>query len=121
MLGWGTQIVFVQGDWQYILMIDLGNLAYSSIWLAPASGGPAHRVTADRSMHMSPAWASERSLLFVSDQDGGRDAYELSLSGDGSPRGAPVRITTGLIVAHGCEQVERKPTEALPAWEAGRG
>ena len=92
----GRWIAFVQGDFQYIRMIDLGNIAYSGIWLAPAAGGAAHRVTDERSLHVSPAWASARSLLFVSDQDGGRDAYQLSLSGDGEPRGAPVRITTGL-------------------------
>jgi Tol biopolymer transport system component/tRNA A-37 threonylcarbamoyl transferase component Bud32 len=92
----GRWIAFVQGNRQYINVIDLGNLAYSSIWLAPASGGKPHRVTDERSAHASPAWASARSLLYVSDQDGGRDAYEISLTNDGSPRAAPVRITTGL-------------------------
>ena len=92
----GRWIAYVQGNRQYINVIDLGNLAYSSIWLAPASGGKPHRVTDERSAHASPAWASARSLLFVSDQDGGRDAYEVSLTNDGSPRAAPVRITTGL-------------------------
>jgi eukaryotic-like serine/threonine-protein kinase len=92
----GRWIAFVQGDLQFIRMVDLGNLAHSSIWLAPATGGAAHRVTDERSLYASPAWASPRSLLFVSDQDGGRDAYQLALSSDGSPRGVPVRITTGL-------------------------
>jgi Tol biopolymer transport system component/tRNA A-37 threonylcarbamoyl transferase component Bud32 len=92
----GRWIAFVQGNRQYINVIDLGNLGYSSIWLAPASGGTSRRITDERSLHASPAWASARSLLFVSDQDGGRDAYEISLTSDGSPRGDPVRITTGL-------------------------
>jgi serine/threonine-protein kinase len=92
----GRWIAFVQGNRQYINVIDLGNLANSSIWLAPTSGGQPHRVTDERSAHASPAWASARSLLYVSDQDGGRDAYEISLTNDGSPRAAPVRITTGL-------------------------
>jgi Tol biopolymer transport system component/tRNA A-37 threonylcarbamoyl transferase component Bud32 len=92
----GRWIAYVQGNRQYINVIDLGNLAYSSIWLAPAIGGTPHRVTDERSAHASPAWASAQSLLFVSDQDGGRDAYEISLKNDGSPRAAPVRITTGL-------------------------
>jgi len=92
----GRWIAFVEGNFQYIEMTDLGNSAYSGIWLAPASGGTPHRVTDERSLHVSPAWASARSLLFVSDQDGGRDAYALALTSDGSPRGAPVRITTGL-------------------------
>ena len=92
----GRWIAFVQGDLQYIRLTDLGNLAHNSIWLAPASGGNAHRITDESSMHASPAWISERSLLLVSDQEGGRDAYELSLARDGSPSAAPVRITTGL-------------------------
>ena len=92
----GRWIAYVQGNRQYVNVIDLGNLANSSIWLAPASGGPPRRLTDERSAHASPAWASARSLLFVSDQDGGRDAYEISLTNDGSPRGAAVRITTGL-------------------------
>jgi eukaryotic-like serine/threonine-protein kinase len=92
----GRWIAFVQGNRQYVNVIDLGNLAHSSIWLAPADGGKAHAVTDERSLHASPTWASARSLLYVSDQDGGRDAYEISLTNDGSPRNAPVRITTGL-------------------------
>jgi eukaryotic-like serine/threonine-protein kinase len=92
----GRWIAFVQGNRQYVNVIDLGNLANSSIWLAPVSGGTPHRVTDERSAHASPAWASARSLLYVSDQDGGRDAYEISLTHDGLPRATPVRITTGL-------------------------
>ena len=92
----GRWIAFVEGNRQYINEIDLGNLAHSSLWLVPASGGEPHRVTDERSLHASPAWVSARSLLFVSDQDGGRDVYEMSLTSGGSPRAAPVRITTGL-------------------------
>ena len=92
----GRWIAFVQGDLQYIRLSDLGNVAHSSIWIAPASGGAAQRVTDERSLHASPVWASAQSLLFVSDQDGGRDAYALTLARDGSPRGEALRITTGL-------------------------
>ncbi|HMA23188.1 MAG TPA: protein kinase, partial [Gemmatimonadaceae bacterium] len=92
----GQWIAYVQGNRQYINEIDLGNLAHSAIWLAPASGGKPPAVTDERSLHASPAWASARSLLYVSDQDGGRDVYEISLTNAGSPRASPVRITTGL-------------------------
>ncbi len=92
----GQWIAFVQGNFQNIEMMDLGNSAHSGIWLASVSGGKPRPVTDDRSLHASPVWASDRSLLFVSDQDGGRDAYALTLTSDGSPRGIPVRITTGL-------------------------
>jgi serine/threonine-protein kinase len=92
----GKWIAFVQGDKQYINLSDLGNLAQNSIWLAPSGGGTAHRISDEKSMHASPAWVSDRSLLFVADADGGRDVYQLTLSRDGSPQGAPVRISTGL-------------------------
>ena len=92
----GQWIAFVQGDWQYISTTDLGNLAHSGIWLVPAAGGTARTVTDARSLTMSPAWASDRSLLFISDREGGRDVYQASLTRDGSLRGAPTRLTTGL-------------------------
>jgi serine/threonine-protein kinase len=118
----GRWIAFVQGDIQYVQMIDLGNIAHSGIWLVPAAGGPARRVTDERSLHVSPAWASTRSLLFVSDQDGGRDAYELSLGADGAPKGAAVRITTGLsphgiaVSLDGSRFVFSAFTETSNAW-----
>jgi TolB protein len=118
----GRWIAFVQGDLQFIRMVDLGNLAHSSIWIAPAAGGAAHRVTDERSLHASPVWVSARSLLFVSDQDGGRDAYQLSLSRDGSPSGAPMRVTTGLgphgigVSRDGARFVYSAFTETSNAW-----
>jgi serine/threonine-protein kinase len=118
----GKWIAFVQGDIQYVQMIDLGNIAFSAVWLVPAAGGSAQRVTDDRSMHASPAWASARSLLFVSDRDGGRDAYQVALSGEGAPRGAPVRITTGLsphgiaVSLDGSRFVFSAFTETSNAW-----
>jgi Tol biopolymer transport system component len=92
----GRWIAFVGGNLQYVSLADLGNSARCGIWLLPSSGGAAHRVTDEHSLHVSPAWASERSLLFVSDQDGGRDVYQLALDRDGLPRGTARRLTTGL-------------------------
>ena len=118
----GRWIAFVQGDIQYVQMIDLGNIAQSGIWLVPAAGGATHRVTDDRSLHVSPAWASARALLFVSDQDGGRDAYEVAIAGDGAPNGTPRRITTGLsphgiaVSLDGSRFVFSAFTESSNAW-----
>jgi eukaryotic-like serine/threonine-protein kinase len=92
----GRWIAFVGGNLQYVTLADIGNSARCGIWLVPSLGGSPHRVTDERSLHVSPAWTSERSLLFVSDQDGGRDVYQLALSEDGLPRGTPRRLTTGL-------------------------
>jgi Tol biopolymer transport system component len=47
-------------------------------------------------MNVSPAWLPDGTLLFVSNRDGARDIYVVRLDRSGAPRGAPVRLTTGL-------------------------
>ena len=79
----GRWIAFVSGNVQYP---PIGNIAPSSIWVVPASGGAPIRVTQDRPLHTSPVWLPDsRSLLYVSDQDGGRDVYFVRLSKSGAP------------------------------------
>jgi Tol biopolymer transport system component len=90
----GRWIAYVSGNVQYP---PTGNLAPSSIWVARAAGGAPIRVTEDRPLHTSPVWLPDsRGLIYVSDQDGGRDVYFVRLSRAGAPEGAPVRLTTGL-------------------------
>ena len=90
----GRWIAFVSGNPQYP---PTANLAPSSLWVVSVNGGTPIRLTDDRPLHTSPVWLSDsRSLLYVSDQDGGRDVYFLRLSKSGAPDGAPVRLTTGL-------------------------
>ncbi len=90
----GKWIAFVSGNAQYP---TLANLAPSSIWVVRATGGDPVRITEDRPLHTSPVWLHDsRSLLYVSDQDGGRDVYFVRLSRSGATAGVPVRITTGL-------------------------
>jgi Tol biopolymer transport system component len=55
------------------------------------------RITEDRPLHTSPVWLpNSRGLLYVSNQDGGRDVYFIPLSRSGAPAAAPIRMTTGL-------------------------
>ena len=90
----GKWIAFVSGNFQYA---PIGNLAPSSIWVVPAEGGTPIRITEDRPLHTSPVWLPDsRGLLYVSDQDGGRDIYFVGLSRSGAPHGAAIRLTTGL-------------------------
>jgi eukaryotic-like serine/threonine-protein kinase len=90
----GRWIAYVSGNAQYPLF---GNLAPSAIWAVSSSGGQPTRITADQPLHASPAWLPDsRGLLYVSDQDGGRDIYAIRLTRSGSPDGEPVRLTTGL-------------------------
>ena len=76
---------------------NLGNVAPSSIWLAPSSGGPPVPVTDDASLNTSPAWLpGSRTLLFVSSRLGSRDVFRVTLDPSGKPIEEPVRLTTGL-------------------------
>jgi serine/threonine-protein kinase len=92
----GRWIAFVSGNVQYVSTMDLGNIAPSSIHLVAASGGLPIRISDQQSLNVSPAWASDRLLLYVSNREGGRDVYQVRLTGSGSPAGAPLRLTTGL-------------------------
>jgi serine/threonine-protein kinase len=90
----GRYLAFVSGNLQYQ---TTGNIAPSSIWVVNATGGEPVRVTDDRPLHASPVWLpGGRGLLYVSDQDGGRDIYFVPLNRSGGPAGAAVRLTTGL-------------------------
>jgi eukaryotic-like serine/threonine-protein kinase len=90
----GKWIAYVSGNPLYP---ETANLAPSSIWVVRASAGRPIRITDDRPLHTSPVWLPDsRGLLYVSDQDGGRDIYFVRLSRSGTPDGAPVRLTTGL-------------------------
>ncbi len=90
----GKWIAFVSGNEKYLLTY---NIAPSSIWLVPAAGGKPVRLTASDGMSMSPTWAPDsRRLLIVSTLAGVRDVYQLNLTSGGRPRGALVRISTGL-------------------------
>ena len=93
----GRWIAYVTGNLQYtIVSMDYGNIAHSNIWVVPAGGGAPVRVSDQQSLNVSPAWTSGRSLIFVSNRDGGRDLYQVFLTPTGVPQAAPVRLTTGL-------------------------
>jgi Tol biopolymer transport system component len=79
---------------------DFGNIALSSVWIVPAAGGTPVRITESEALNTSPAWLpGGRSLVYISDHDGGRDIYQVALGRDGQPSRAPVRLTTGLNAA----------------------
>ncbi|MGH7512344.1 MAG: hypothetical protein ACREOQ_05395, partial [Gemmatimonadales bacterium] len=90
----GRWIAFVSGNVQYP---TIANLAPSSIWVVSSQGGEPIRITEDRPLHASPVWLPDsRGLLYVSDEDGGRDIYVARLSRSATPEGPAVRLTTGL-------------------------
>jgi len=96
----GRWIACASGNRQFIRNEDFGNIAASSVWVIPAAGGLPVRVTDQQSLNNSPAWLSHPvSLLYVSNRDGGRDIYQVSLARSGRPAREAVRLTTGLNAA----------------------
>jgi TolB protein len=96
----GHWIACVSGNRQFVRNEDYGNIANSSIWVIAAAGGTPIRVTDDQWHNTSPAWLPNRSsLLYVSNREGGRDVYQVTLNRSGRPAEEAVRISTGLNAA----------------------
>src|SRR5437867_4455795 len=93
----GRRIAYVLGNVGFVTTSSFGNIAASSIWVVSADAGAPLRVTDDQSLNVSPTWApTGGGLLYISNREGGRDVYQVALTGAGRPRGSPVRLTTGL-------------------------
>jgi serine/threonine-protein kinase len=74
-----------------------GNLAPSALLLFPTGRGETARLAEPRAFNQSPVWSPDGSrLLFLSNRDGPRDVYAVTLSANGQPRGEAARLTTGL-------------------------
>jgi Tol biopolymer transport system component/tRNA A-37 threonylcarbamoyl transferase component Bud32 len=95
----GRWIACASGNRQFVTNEDFGNIAASSIWVIPAAGGAPVRVSDEQSLNVSPVWLGARSLLYVSNREGGRDIYQVTLSRSGRPSGEAVRLTTGVNAA----------------------
>jgi len=119
----GRRIAYVSGNPGFIHDASLGNIAPSSIWIVATTGDTPRRVTDDRSLNVSPVWASDgRALLFVSNLGGGRDVYVVALMGSGRPAGRAMRLTTGAnvhaisLTANGKMLAYSAFTEASNVW-----
>jgi serine/threonine protein kinase len=94
----GEHIAYVSGNPSFIFGRPyIGNIAPSSIWIVSTIQGVPIQVTDNRYLNVSPVWTPDgRNLLFVSNQGGSRDVYQLPLNASAEPSGLPVRMTTGL-------------------------
>lgn len=95
----GRRIGYAVENRVFARSVGYGNAAPSSIWTASAAGGDSALVAEAASLNTAPVWWPDgRSILFVSDRDRPRDVYRQAMSGNGRPRGAPARVTSGLNV-----------------------
>jgi Tol biopolymer transport system component len=92
------QVACVSGNRDYVLLgHNFGNLSPSAIVVVTLATGRVVPVTDSLGVSLSPQWSSDGSrLFFVSNRDGPRDVYVVSVTADGRPRGQPERVTTGL-------------------------
>ncbi|MCU0626427.1 MAG: hypothetical protein MUF21_08080 [Gemmatimonadaceae bacterium] len=103
----GTRLALVDNNAEFVFgleggTVNLGNIAPSA--LVVLALGDDHRtvrsvsrVTTGGALATSPAWLPDsRGLLYVSDTDGDRDVYHLTLAADGSARAPATRLTAGL-------------------------
>lgn len=96
----GEWIAFVSGNRMFVGG-RLGNIAPSSIWVVSARGGEPVQVTDNEYLNISPVWTPDgKYLLYVSNQGGNRDVYQLPIGDSGTPSGSPMRLTAGGLDAH---------------------
>jgi gamma-glutamyltranspeptidase len=63
------------------------------IYLQPAAGGAAQRVSSGSAWHRDATFASD-ALVYASDSTGNYDLWRLPLNASGVPQGAPTRLTS---------------------------
>ncbi len=92
------QLACVAGNRDYVLLgQNFGNLLPSAIVVVTLANGRVAPVTDSLGVSLSPQWSSDGSrLFFVSNREGQRDVYAVSVAPDGRPRGQPERVTSGL-------------------------
>jgi Tol biopolymer transport system component len=94
----GSKIAYVSGNPSFLFGRPfIGNIAPCSIWVVSIEKGAPIQLTDSRYVNVNPVWTPDgRNILFVTNQGGGRDVYQLPLKASAVPAGSPVRLTTGL-------------------------
>jgi serine/threonine-protein kinase len=89
-------ITYTRNNIFYYSGENIGNIAPSSVWVIRPDEGKPVRISDDTHLNASPVFLPDGSVVYVSSIGGNRDLYIQRLSGNLKPRGAPIRLTTGL-------------------------
>jgi len=94
----GSKIAYVSGNPFFLFGRPfIGNIAPCSIWVVSIEKGAPVQLTDSRYLNVSPVWTPDgRNILFVTNQGGSRDVYQLPLKASAVPASSPIRMTTGL-------------------------
>ncbi len=94
----GSKLAYVSGNPSFLFgRPHIGNIAPCSIWVVSIEKGSPVQLTDNRYLNVSPVWTPDgRNILFVTNQGGSRDIYQLPLKASAVPAGSPIRMTTGL-------------------------
>jgi len=122
----GRWLAGVRGNSEFAYdRAGFGNLAASTVFVMPATGGEAVMVSDSTTLNLSPAWLpGGNALLYLSSGGGGRDIYLQRIGRGGTADGAPRRVTTGLdahtfaLSTDGTRLAYSKYTRDLNIWMA---
>jgi dipeptidyl aminopeptidase/acylaminoacyl peptidase len=94
----GSNLVYVSGNKHYVLgTFTLANGAPSAIHMISVLDGAVVSLTDRANVHQGPVWLpSGDRILYISDEGGAKNIYEVVLTSSGRPSGAPFRLTTNL-------------------------
>ena len=73
---------------------DYQGPANRDLWIYDTEAETYTQITSYTGNDYSATWAGERELYFISDRDGTRNLYRLSLGADGTPQGSPEALTS---------------------------
>lgn len=95
----GSRIAYVSGNSGYVLGTRAIGGSYQTTLKSLVLADQEYLdLSGSEYMHLSPVWAGDDQLLYVSDEGGTRDIYQLGIGRSGRPTGQPRRVTAGLDV-----------------------
>ena len=94
----GSHLVYVSGNGNYVLGTTLlANGAASAIRVLSLSDGSLVTLTNQERVYQSPRWMpSGDKLLYISNEGGARDIYQVEVNSSGAQASPPSRLTTNL-------------------------
>ena len=82
------------GNW--ILFVSDDDGGRSTLWIVRPDGSGQRRLLDEQGPGLSARWGPAGDVIYMMKGEPSRDLWRLAVSADGTPRGEPVRLMTGL-------------------------